>query len=416
MKKPIIIYIILALVVAALATVVFLNPSKKIDTRITLNKKDKIPYGTNAAYEFTKTFFPQANVVSNAVSPDNWKVIKNKDSGQLLIIINSYFNPTESDLDYITGFAQKGNNVLIAALQMNEIARKYFRVSQRNYFNSEYVSGNQIAQAEFDSLTVYLDSETFKSPLKYSYPGIGYDNYFQEIDSSIAYPIGFNAKKQPNLLAYNSFKGTIFLHSAPIAFSNLFLLYYQNYLYYQNLLSAMWQTSKMHQPIKTVIWDEYFLYKKPYEPENKASGILSVILKYPNFRWAFWIAIAALCIYVITEAKRKQQPIPKYSKPANESLEFVTTIGKLYYNKGEHKNLAEKLHLYFLDFIRNKYKIDNRKMSKNLVDTIAQKTNVPREEVDALYQTYTSIHASDKIDTKLLVRYYQELEEFYKKA
>lgn len=414
MKKPIIIYGILALVVIGLATIIFLNPSKKIDTKITLVKNDKIPYGTNAAFEFTKVFFPKAKVISNAESPENWRVIHKKDSGQLLIIVNSYFNPTEEEVDLLTSFAQKGNYIIISALQMNENASKYFRVKERNYFNNDYyVAGNQIAQVDFDSLTVYLDSETFKGPLRYSYPGIGYDNYFEEIDSLITYPIGYNAKKQPNLLALNSLKGTIFLHSAPIAFSNLFFLYNQNHLYLQNLLSAVGQTSK---PPKTVIWDDYFLNKKPYEPEKKASGVLSVILKYPNFRWAFWIALSALCLYVITEAKRKQQSIPLYSKPANESLAFVTTIGKLYYNKGEHKNLAEKLHLYFLDYIRNKYKIEIRKMNKNFVDTISQKTNVPKEEVDAIYQTFTSIHASDKIDTNLLSRYYQQLEEFYKKA
>jgi hypothetical protein len=123
-----------------------------------------------------------------------------------------------------------------------------------------------------------------------------------------------------------------------------------------------------------------------------------------------------LALYFFTEVKRRQRLIPEYSKPANESLEFVTTIGKLYYEKGDHKNLADKLTLFFLDYVRNKYKLSTNELNEAFVQRLSLKTGVAVEELSKLINTLVTIKLNGRISEQQLLQYHQQLENFYSKA
>ena len=128
---------------------------------------------------------------------------------------------------------------------------------------------------------------------------------------------------------------------------------------------------------------------------KQQQGLLSVILKYDNFKWAFWIALLLLGLYLLTEIKRKQRIIPEYAKPKNDSLEFVTTIGKLYYEKGDHKNLADKLTQYFLDHVRNHFKISTAEINQFFVQQLAAKSNKNIDEIKAITESMHTINLSN---------------------
>jgi len=168
---------------------------------------------------------------------------------------------------------------------------------------------------------------------------------------------------------------------------------------------------------KKIVWDEYFLHKRNDDgPPIEKRGVLSVILKYENFRWAFWLALILLSVYLLTEIKRRQRIIPVYQKPVNDSLEFVTTIGKLYYEKGDHKNLAEKLTQYFLDYVRSRFKISTTEINPSFVEQLAAKSNKDVSEINTIADTIHTINLSDTITQKQLMDYYELLENFYKKT
>lgn len=383
---------------------------RTFDGRITLNHRDKIPYGTYTAYNLLQQQFPNASVEINKLAPAEWKTLSYDTSRQVLFIVNSYFNPSESELDNLTAFAQKGNYVFISALQMNETAQKFFKVKQENYYdNSLYNKTQEGGIKALDSFSVHLDTSLFDYPWNYSYPGISYDNYFIRSDSSFTYHLGYANNNKPNLIAINAGDGTMFIHAAPITFSNFFLLYNNNHQYFEKLLSVIPQSTEK------IVWDEYFLYKRNASSDDN-KGLLHVIFQYENFRWAFWTAMVLLALYTITEVKRKQRIIPAYQKPVNDSLEFVTTIGKLYYEKGDHKNLAEKLTQFFLDHLRSKYNIKTNDLNNEFAKNVSAKTNVSLEEVTEIINYIHFIQYSENIRGEQLMQYYQLLENFYKKA
>jgi len=406
-------YIAGAVLLAALITLLFLHKEpRKFDGRITFNPKDKIPYGTYAAYHLLSQQFPGASIEVNGYAPEDWQNLSYDSAGQALLIINSYFDPTISDLNALNSFVKEGNYVFISCLQMNDAARAFFKVEQEDIYNPFTIKNDYGIINMYDSFAVKLDSHTYSMPLQFVYPGVSYNNRFTKYDSLFTYPLGYNADdNMPNLLAINAKKGSIFLHTAPITFTNFFLLYNNNHQYYERLMSLFPANTRK------IVWDEYFLLNKQSKDTNEdEKGLLSVLLSHKNFYVAFWMLMVLLALYFFTEVKRRQRLIPEYSKPANDSLEFVTTIGKLYYEKGDHKNLADKLTLFFLDYVRNKHKLSTNELDDAFVQRLSLKTGIPVEELSKLIDTLNAIKASDRINEQQLLKYYQQLELFYSKA
>ena len=403
-----------AVLLAALITLLFLHKEpRKFDGRITFDPKDKIPYGTYAAYHLLQHQFPNASIEVNRYSPEDWQNLSYDSAGQVLLIINSYFNPTLSELNELNAFTKEGNYVFISCLQMNETARAFFRVQQEEVYNPFTIRNDYGVINMYDSFAVKLDSHTYTVPLQFVYPGVSYNNRFTKYDSLFAYPLGYNGDdNMPNLLAINAKNGSIFLHTAPITFTNFFVLYNNNHQYYEKLMSLLPANAKK------IVWDEYFLLHKQNNNDNDddKKGLLSVLLSHQNFYVAFWLVMIVLLLYFITEVKRQQRLIPEYSKPANDSLEFVTTIGKLYYEKGDHKNLADKLTIYFLDYVRNKYKLSTNEVNESFVQRLSLKTGIAAAELNKLIDTLVTIKLSDRINEQQLLQYHQQLENFYSKA
>ncbi len=395
--------------IAIILLLVFHKQQRTFDGRITLNPAHKIPYGTYVAYQLLQQQFPKAKVSINKEAPGEWKIPIKDTSGQTLLIVNNYFNPTAAELKSLVSFAQKGNSVFISALQMSEKAQRFFRVLQDDVYDPYGIAKNNAAINIKDSFVVKMDSSVFSSPNTFSYPGISYDNNFIKYDSIYTYPLGYNNKKVENLVAIHSLKGTFILHSAPITFTNLFLLYNNNHTYFEKLMSLLPADTKY------VLWDEYFMYHKTTD-DNEDNSILYVLLKYKNFRWAFWLTLIALAFYLVTELKRRQRLVPEHTSPANDTLAFVTTVGKLYYEKADHKNLAEKLSVYFLDFIRNKYKISTAEINHDFAKSVAIKSNIPLEEIVQITDTLTEIKISNGITQQQLMDYHNKLEHFYSKV
>lgn len=406
-------YIAGAVLLAALITLLLLHKEpRKFDGRITFNPKDKIPYGTYAAYHLLQQQFPKATIDVNHYAPEEWQNLSYDSTGQVLLIVNSYFDPSLSELNALTSFTRQGNYVFISCLQMNETARIFFRIQQQEVFNPFTINNEYGVVNMYDSFAVKLDKRTYTAPLQFVYPGVSYNNCFTKYDSSFAYPLGYNVDdNKPNLLAINAKNGAIFLHTAPITFTNFFVLYNNNHEYYEKLMSLFPANASK------VIWDEYFLlYKQNKKEDNDEKGLLSVLLSHKNFYIAFWLLMIVLALYFATEIKRRQRLIPEYKKPANDSLEFVTTIGKLYYEKGDHKNLADKLTLFFLDYVRNKYKLSTAELNDAFVQRLSLKTGIATNELSKLIDTLINIKLSDRISEQQLLQYHQQLENFYSKA
>ncbi len=186
---------------------------------------------------------------------------------------------------------------------------------------------------------------------------------------------------EPNFLRARVGAGHISIHAAPLVLSNYFLLQPNNRQY----VEGIFQTLPRH--IATVRWHEYG--KRAGDEDDSSSN--NALWKYPPMRWAMLLALLALLVYVLSEGKRRQRIIPIIRAPENASVAFVETVGRLYYNRGDHANLAIKSTQHFLEWVRTRHTIPTTTLDDSFAETLSRKSGISLEDARAAAQAAASV-------------------------
>ena len=396
------IYIIIAIWVTAVAFLLIMNAKnkpKKFEERITLRKTDKIPYGSYLAYENLQWIFPKTDILLNRsyFSEAGWFL--NEKEKQALIIISPQFLADEDEMYDLIDFAQRGNDVFISTRRLSVTAMESF--NSKSSFSFDAID-------LVDSLILTLKKPAFQENIVASYPGRKFNTYLYEIDSSITQVLAVDEEGDPNFVRFQTGSGNIFLHLAPLAFSNYFMLHKNNIKYYEQLLSVLPPDPEV------IIWDEYYLNKKWNNEAKNDNSWLSVLFQYPGLKAGLLTAIITLLIFILMESRRRQRIVPVIPAVRNESLEFIKTIGRLYHEKGDHKNLVHKMSQYFLDHVRNKFYISTRSLDENFLKSLHQKSGYPEFELKEITDFILFIETSPAISENQMAKFHNQLEKFYK--
>ena len=404
--KKFIPYILIGVLGVAMIVLFFTtenNHVRRFDGRITFRKKDKIPYGTFVAYEGLKELFPKAAIMASKQEPGYWDSLSNYDAGQALIIVCPYFNASKYEMQKLIRFMEEGNDVFISAMKLS------YEVTQLLKSDANAADGLMFYYEQSDGsdlLSVSLTKPPFQKQKLYTYPGKRYDFYFYKLDTAVVTVLGHDKNKNANFIHLKAGAGNLYVHLAPLVFCNYFLLHKNNIAYYENALSVI-------SPNTTkIVWDEYYSTQK--QERQKESNWLSVFFKHPALKWALLTALFALLLYVLLEMKRKQRYIPLIKKPGNDSLEFVKTIGRLYHDKGDHKNLSKKMSAYFLEHVRSRYTLPTSELNEDFEKNLHFKTGVDQQEISGIVSFIRQLDLLEDVSEKQLARFHKQLENFYK--
>jgi hypothetical protein len=403
-KLPYLLAAIIAIGIIALLVTGNNKAKRKIDQRVTLKKKDKIPYGTQVAFSSLKYLFPDAQILTSREEPGYWDSLSNYEEKQAYIVITDRFTATTSDLKKLIRFAENGNDVFVSA--------RYISSSTDDIINANSTSLDYSLDEDerAKELTMSLNAPPFSSDTAYKYPGKSFDSYFTGVDTTITNVLGFDKGYRTSFIHLKAGRGNFFIHLEPLAFSNYFLLYDDNIAYYEKAMSVIAPDTRK------IVWDEYFInkgednYNNP--PKNKKSW-MSVFFSYPSLRAALLTAIFGLLLYVLLGMRRKQRYVPVVKAPRNDSLEFVKTIGRLYYDKGNHRNLAVKMSSYFLEHVRSKYKLPTNVLDEEFIKALQYKSGAEEFRVRSIVSFIKYLNESAAINEHQLADYHKELEQFY---
>lgn len=383
---------------------------RELDARLTLRKRDKIPYGGYIAYENLANNFPRARIASENTAPGYWTNLSEYQKDQVLIIIAPEFNPDETEWRTLRRFVESGNDVFISATILSFPVEKEAEVDVMvSAFDSRTI--NRFAPP--DSMKLSLTIPVGGTQESYVYPGHNLSTWFYKFNNATSRVLGRDANGRPNFIGLNAGQGNLYIHLAPIAFSNYFLLHKENMNYYDKVISLLSKKAMV------VAWDEYFLTKKRKQEEPDRHW-LSVMLSLENpegkksFATAFWVLLGILLLYALSEMRRKQRPVPVMRKPANDSLDFVKTIGRLYHDKGDHANLCRKMTAYFLEHVRSRYKISTQNLNEDFIKELVYKTGADENLVRDITGFIERIHTGEKVTAQGMAWYHEKLEQFYK--
>ncbi len=370
---------------------------KKTDWSIDLGQSAKKPYSLYLTYESIPVLFPEAKMEKlkgdYRLTNLGYKLRKNKGKSMLVMIgLDTRFAPGE--LDSLLAFVENGHQVLLSGNNFDDDLLERLQLKQ----SSETFDG---AKKQQQQLFLRNANGAFQS-YPYRYKGHSINGYFTSKDTVKApfYTLGTNDGNQADCIIFSIGEGKLFLHAAPLAFSNYFLLQQQN----KDYLSSLF---------RFVPGELSNVYIASYNYREITSSDWSVIWRNKATRSAVLLALLLLLIFVLFEMKRRQKVIPVIAPVENSSVAFVETIGRLYYNKKNHTNLVEKMVQHFLDFVRNNYYLNTNLLDEEFVRLLAAKSGNDVAKADALVHTIKEVQRGAKADEAFLFSLYNQIQQFY---
>jgi len=387
-KKDIKYYSIIVAIL--IATIIFeMMKPKPIDWRFTLEAKDKIPYGTYVLNKTIKDIFPNKRILKNRKTTyEYYNSESNKIDIKNFIYITKKFNIDKLETEVILSLANMGNNIFISAHSFSKIFSDTLNFSVKNINLFDTTS----------NLNFY--NKKLKREKTYHYGKVSTNIYFDKIDTLRMRVLAFSEENKIIYIKQRVGKGYVYINSTPEIFTNYAMVTERNFDFAYKTLSYL--------PIKDVVWDAYY---KPFQKQNK--NMLHVIFSMPGIKIAYILMLITTIIFVLFTAKRKQRIIPIIKPYENKTLDFIETIGRVYYNSKNHKDIAEKKYQYFNNFLLRRYNINLSKNENLNYNKISEKTNVDINLIKKLLLTYNKINKLEKISDEQLNIFNNYIEDFY---
>jgi hypothetical protein len=391
MKKKNLKFLIPITVTIIILTLVKISEPEEIDWNESFSKYDKIPYGGYIIYDIAHELFKGSELsltelpVYNILKDNNYYKTN-------YVFINSYFSPDVLDTEYLLNFVSEGNQVFISAFSIyGSLADSLRFETYGTFFND-------------DSIKINFNLTEVKSDNGFLFEKGNFENYFSEYDTSVTQVLGTNSVGNTNFIRIKYGNGNVFLNTVPLAFTNYNLLYSENEEYVYKALS--------HLPVQKTLWDEY------YKTGNKyTSSALQYILSQESLKWAYYLLLGAIVLFIFFYGRRKQRIIPVIEPLKNTTVEFVQTIGNLYYQQKDYKNIAEKKISYFSEYIRNKYFIKASSFDDDdMLNILSEKSSVSRAKIKTIFLEIEKIKSSQKISEEDLININYQIENFYERT
>ncbi|MEN8119677.1 MAG: DUF4350 domain-containing protein [Bacteroidota bacterium] len=383
-------YILLAVLFTGLILFEYFAP-KEPDWSYSFSKNEKMPFGGYIVHDLLADIFPGKKILSNEKSlynytepdqPDNYSYIINTDN----------FSIDEVNRDRLLSMASSGGFIFISAMNFEKTLCDTLQFKTKTLYANSF---------KVDSMPAKFKDPVLKSKNGYFIHKAMNNNHFSEFDSATTNILGTIGDKRVNYIHVPFGKGAFYLHSQPVAFTNYNILTKNNAEYAFKALSY--------------INSDYIVWDEKYKPA-KANGnsLVSYILKNHSLRNAYYLILGLVILFFFFNGKRKQRPVPVIIPPENSSLEFAATLGNLYLNNKNHKDILLKRYLYWTDFLREKYYISIERMEEKAPETIAEKTGAKISCISKILELHQSAKQQKSISPEELLRFNKLIERFYK--
>ncbi len=371
-----------------------INRPPAINWNVTLSKDDKNPYGSYILYQQLPQLFPNTKITSLR-KPVYDQINNSTDSTTAYVIVAPAFEPTATDIDEMITYVGNGNDVFIAAAQLGKTFMDTLGIDINPGYN--FLSG--------DSTSINFSNPFLRADKNYRFRKNAIDEYFSKFDTTYTTVLGVNQNNNPNFISLGYGKGHIYVHAAPICYSNYFMLFQNN----QEYLSKAF--SYISKDVTALYWDEYYKLG-PTGPGTP----LRFFLTKAHLKWAFWLSLVGMIVFVLFEMKRRQRIIPIIDPLRNTTLDFVKTVSGVYFNQRDNNSIAAKKVQYWLEFIRQRFYINTTTLDDDFVQLLSKKSGVNSSDIQLIINQMLAIQKLGKVQDHTLIALNNSIDSFYQKA
>lgn len=392
--------------------------------------KSKDPYGTYLVHNLLKTYFPKGDL----------KILKDSlgsglERGSFVYVGNDFWLDSVSTLQLLD-FVAEGNSAFIATPYLPRALLDslygYECGKLHDYEEVEEVEEDEEEAVAVDEQLQYEIPSTLSDTvvnLNFEHPDLmdaeGYNLKFLFLRNTMQHTwtffpseylcdsqtvfttIGRLNNTSPYFMRASYGEGMFYLHTTPLAFTNLYLVEKRGLDYASKAFS--------HLTPGTVYWDERVYNPADGMPPQRESP-LKYVLSQPALAWAWYTLLGMALLYLIFRAKRRQRVIPVLEKNTNTSLEFIGTIGRLFFINNNHRQLAAQKMRLFLIFVRERYHLPTKELNEQFTKSLAIRSNVPEAHIQKILNLNNNINNSGFLSEDTMVDFHRLMERFYREC
>lgn len=394
------------------ALVIYFNQFvPEYDWHQSYDKDSEEPYGLHLFYQLMENQESEMTVINN----DFYNTLDTNETNATYIVFEDYLHIDSLKAEHLLKFVEKGNNALLVANYSPLDVLCNFLPKTDTIYDYDYV---------YDSLV----SVNFVNPLASSSEKLNFHHQFLK-DTTATYWMGYTLSYfEDSLQLYgmnpisyiqdtlvNSFRvqlgeGELIVHANPILFTNYNIIKKEGLDHSNNILS--------HLSDGTIYWDETSKY-----PESSFNGRrgaennpLQFLFSDYRLRWGWYLFLVAVVFYLLFRSKREQRIIPILPKNSNTSIAYVKAIGILYFQKGEHKIIADEMYTLFLADVRSKYHFSTNLEEAKLIEQIVTRSAIEQEKIEALFKHFRKVRFSPIANSKDLINLHHSIEFYHKNS
>ena len=413
-------YIVIGIVVALFLALMFFvaGQGRKHSWREHYDANKMEPYGTSVLFKLMKNYFEDEEF---KMTKDSFPDMLTEEVHSNYVFLGPSFWLDSFHTVQLLDFVKKGNDAMIVTnampLRLLDSVSYYECVDLSYWSDSVY----------YEDLDNFFEDSTATLNFTHRDLSRSYDYYytFKRNDKATSYywdyldtelfcdnqtvfsSLGTIRDTLVNFAKADYGEGHFYFHTTPLAFTNLFLIKEEGIEYAEKVFS--------HLSPGPIYWDK--VHNERYRPPRRRAGFeespLKYILSQPSLKWAWYVLLGMALMYLLFRAKRRQRIIPVLEKNENTSLEFINTIGRLYFIQNNHRQLALKKMKLFLGFVREHYNMPTKDINESFKTQLATKSEIPRENIDKIFTMHQNIERSGFASENTLVDFHRVMEHFY---
>lgn len=396
MNRTIKIYIGLLIFLFGLIAFIELTRERPINWKPTYNEKHKIPFGTYIFHEELEAVFPNQEFTDVRKTPYeffdeyyDWDEDEYTTTGNF-IHVAQYSEMDEISAQELLDFVSYGNTVFMSSNYFPNRLKDSLGFNTTNQYDLKGNSYFTLTNPRFKTDSITIDR--------------GINNFhFSKLDKDLTTVLGhqtFDSIAFPNFIKVNYYQGSFLLHLQPIAFTNYNLLKKNNKKYTEAVLGYLPE-------------DNIFYNSLNKANTNVSGSKLRYILSQDALRYAWYLGLISLVLFLIFNAKRRQRIVKEIKPHENTTVAFTKTIGNLYYETKDHNNLVEKKITYFLEYLRRVYFLDTQILDERFTKLLIQKSGKEKEQIQQLVKSIVHLKAKPQCTEADLINLNKQIEDFY---
>lgn len=396
MNRTIKIYVGLLILFLGLIAFIELTKERPINWKPTYNERHKIPFGTYIFHEELENVFSDKEFTDVRKTPYeffdeyyNWEEDEYTTTGNF-IHVAQYSEMDDISAQELLDFVSYGNTVLMSSNYFPKRLKDSLGFNTTNEYDLKGNSYFTLTNPRFKTDSITIDR--------------GINNFhFSKLDKNLTTVLGhqtFDSIAFPNFIKVKHYDGQFLLHLQPIAFTNYSLLKKNNKKYTEAVLGYL--------P------EDNIYYNSLNKANTNVSGSkLRFILSQDALRYAWYLGLISLLLFLIFNAKRRQRIVKEIKPHENTTVAFTKTIGNLYYETKDHNNLVEKKITYFLEYLRRVYFLDTQVLDERFTKLLIQKSGKDKEQIQQLVKSIVHLKAKPQCTEADLIHLNKQIEDFY---